>query len=98
MLFMLTTRNKDSWYALAPEKQGEILGAFQQYLERWSKEGKVKALYMLGNMKGAVMIYDLGSSEEMARAAFEASPFPFVDAELTPLVEWDVVVKALAKK
>jgi muconolactone delta-isomerase len=52
---------------------------------------------MFGNMKGAMALYDLNSPEDLMRLA-ESPMFPFVDAEITPLVDMDVVRKAQAKK
>ena len=48
-------------------------------------------------MKGGMVIYDLKSSEDLVRIA-ESPMFPFVDAEITPLVDMDVVRKAQPKK
>ncbi len=97
MKFMLTNRFKDSFYALPPEKRKEIMDAAAQHREKLIKEGTIKESYFLGNMKGAVVIYDLNSSEDVVRIA-ETPVFPFVDAEITPLVDMDVVRKVQAKK
>jgi len=42
-------------------------------------------------------IYDLKSSEDLVHIA-EPLMFPYVDAEITPLVDMDVVRKVQAKK
>ena len=97
MKFMLITRFKDSFSALPPEKVKEIGDAQAQYSEKLTKEGKRKEAYFLGNMKGAMVIFDLNSSEDLACLA-EAPIFPFIDAEITPLVEMDVVRKLQAKE
>jgi len=98
MKFMGIFRFKDSFYALPPERQGEIMDSLGPYIEKWTKEGKLKEAYSLGNMKGVMGILDLKSSEDLVRLAYESPLFPFVDAELTPLVEIDVVKKVQAKK
>jgi muconolactone delta-isomerase len=98
MKFMIIARYKDSFYALPPKKQGELMDATGPYMEKWTKEGKLKEAYSLGNMKGVMGILDLKSSEDLVRLAYESPLFPFVDAELTPLVEIDVVKKVQAKK
>ena len=67
------------------------------YIEKWTKEGKLKETYFFGNMKGAMAIYDFNSPEDLVRAA-ESPTFPYLDVELTPLVEMDVVRKIQAKK
>ena len=98
MKFMVIVRTKDSFYALPPAKQKELRDASAQHTEKLTKEGKLKEMYSLGNMKGAVMIYDLNSSEDLVRIPYESPLFPFVDAEITPLVDMDVVRKVQAKK
>ena len=97
MKFMTIARFKDSIYALPPEKVKELMDAQAQFHEKLAKEGKLKERYMLGNMKGMLMVYDLNSPEDLARFA-ESPGFPFADAEITPLVEMDVVRKVQAKK
>ena len=97
MKFMLITRYKDSFYVLPPEKLKELTDAAAQHREKLTKEGTMKEVYYLGNMKGGMVIYDLKSPEDLVRIA-ESPMFPFVDAEITPLVDMDVVRKAQAKK
>jgi muconolactone delta-isomerase len=98
MKFMAVVRFKDSFYALSPEKQNEIWDATGPYMEKWTKEGKLKEVYMLGNIKGAMAIFDLNSPEDLVRIAYEHPAFAFLDAEITPLVDMDVVRKVQAKK
>jgi len=43
-------------------------------------------------------IFDLNSPEDLVRIAYEHPAFAFLDAEITPLVDMDVVRKAQAKK
>src|SRR5208282_1331470 len=97
MKFMFVARFKDSFYALSPAKQKQIKDASTQYIEKWAKEGKLKEIYYLGNMKGVMAIFDLNSAEVMARLV-ENPVFSFMDAEFTPLVDIDVVRKLQAKK
>jgi muconolactone delta-isomerase len=97
MKFMVISRFKDSFSALPPDKQKKIVDTQGQFREKLIKEGKLKEIYLLGNMKGAMVIYDLNSSEDLAHLA-ESPIFPFMDWEITPLVEMDVVRKVQAKK
>ena len=96
MKFMAIFQVKDSFYALSPEKQKEMMDVAGQQTEKATKEGKLKEMYYLGNMKGVMAVFDL-NSEDLVRLA-ESPMFPFVDAEITPLVDMDVVRKAQAKK
>ncbi len=97
MKFMLIARFKDSFYALPPVKLKELKDASAKHRENLTKEGTLKEIYYLGNMKGVMAIYDLKSSEDIARLA-ESPAFPFMDGEITPLVEIDVVRKTQSKK
>ena len=98
MKFMIIARFKDSFYALPQKKQGELMDATGPYMEKWTKEGKLKEAYYLGNMKGVMGLLDLKTPEDLVRLAHESPLFPFVDAELAPLVDMDVVRKVQAKK
>jgi muconolactone delta-isomerase len=98
MKFMIIARFKDSFYALPPAKLNGITGAAVQLTEKLTKEGKLKQFYMLGNMKGVMAIYDFNSPDDLVRPAYENPMFPFMDVEITPLVEMDVAQKLLAKK
>ena len=98
MKFMLISRLKESFYALPPKKQTEIMDAVRQHSEKLTKEGKLKDSYVFGNMKGAMVILDLHSPEDLVRFAYESPTFPFVDTEITPLVDMGVVRKVQAKK
>jgi len=97
MKFMVVSRFKDAFFGLPPEKQKKIMDTQGQFREKLIKEGKLKEIYLLGNMKGAMVIYDLNSSEDLAHLA-ESPIFPFMDWEITPLVDMDVVRKAQKKR
>ena len=97
MKFMIISQIKDSFYALPPEKQNEIMEVSSQYFDKLTKEGTLKGMYYLGNMKGVVAILDLNSPEDLMRIT-DFPAFPFVTGEITPLVEMDVVRKVQAKK
>jgi len=97
MKFMVIARTKDSFYSLSFEKQQEIVEKQEQHMETLKKQGKLKESYFLGNMKAVMAIFDLDSAEDLALLS-TAPVSPFVDAEITPLVEMDVVRKVQAKK
>lgn len=97
MKFMVISGFKDSFYALPPAKLKELMDASAQLIEKWTKEGTLKEIYYLGNMKGVMAIYDLNSSEDIARLA-QSPAFPFMDGEITPLVEIDAARKVQTKK
>ncbi|MGD0661696.1 MAG: hypothetical protein ABSD38_26845 [Syntrophorhabdales bacterium] len=97
MKFMIVSQFKDSLNALPPEKQKEIWDTSAQFFDKLTKEGTLKEMYYLGNMKGAMAILDLNSAEDLVRIT-DFLAFPFVTGEVTPLVEIDVVRKVQGKK
>jgi len=97
MKFMAIFRLKDSYYALSSAKLKEITDTAGKQSEKLMKEGKLKEMYYLGNMKGAMAIFDL-NSEDLVRLPYESPLTPFMDVEITPLVDMDVVRKVQAKK
>jgi len=105
MKFLVTSRNKDSYYALAPEKRAQLLMEAYAFLEKYRKAGKLKEVFYTSDMKGMVSIWEIGSSEESARLVIETPTFAFQDIEAQPLIEFDVAkevvtdyVKKMAKK
>jgi muconolactone delta-isomerase len=97
MKFMAIFQVKDSFYALSPEKQKEMMDVAGQQTEKATKEGKLKEMYYLGNMKGVMAVFDL-NSEDLVRLPYESPMFPFMDVEITPLVDMEVVRRVQAKK
>jgi len=98
MKFMVVAHIKDSFYALSADKMKKMTDASAQYMEKLTKEGSLKAAYYIGNMKGVVAIFDLNSPEDLVRIPYEHPLFAFLDAEITPLVDMDVVRKAQKKR
>jgi hypothetical protein len=97
MLFMLTATFKDSWYALPEEKHAEIMTAQMQHTDKLINEGKLRASYVHGNMRGVTNIFEFSSPEDVMRQA-QSPTYPFMDAEITPVVAWDVAKKLLPEK
>ena len=95
MKYLAIARNKDSFYALPPEKRKEIRTASIAFVDEQLKAGKCEDAYYLGGMKGSVTIWELESSEESARICLESPLLPFQDLELIPIIEYDVGKKAV---
>ena len=105
MKFLVTTRNKDSYYALAPEKRLQLMAEAYAYMDKHLKAGKCREMFQTSDLKGSVSIWDIASSEEVARFLVENPLFAFLDIQSQPLIESDVAkkvvtdyVKKLAKK
>jgi hypothetical protein len=105
MKFLVTARNKDSYYALAPEKRLQMMVGSYAYIEKHRKSGKCKEVLHTADLKGSVSIWEVASSEEAARLMIDNPMLAFQDIESQPVIESDVVkkvltayVKKLAKK
>ena len=97
MKYLAICRNKDLFYALPPETRAEIRTASIAFVDECLKSGKCEDAYYLGDMKGSVTIWELGSSEEAARVSLESPMAPFQDIELIPIIEYDVGKKAVVE-
>lgn len=94
MKFLNTFKYRDSYFALPPEKQAALSAANAAFVEKYVKSGKCTEIYVFGNMKGAISIWEVASAEEGARLSIESPLFAFSDTEVIPLVEWDAANKA----
>ena len=91
----MITHIKDAYYMLTPEKRAEIRSAEISFRDKYVKSGKLLENYYLSDMKGAVAIWDLASSEDAVRIAIESPGNPFANNEIMPLIELDVAQKVM---
>lgn len=56
------------------------------YCERLEKQGKVKVFAPYADFSGGIAILDVASNEEAQQVLAQGPIFPFVSAELVPLV------------
>ena len=73
----------------------EVMGATSAFVDKYRKEGKLKEIYNLVGLKGAVSIWEIGSAEDGDRLFLEYPLFPFVDVEMHVLKDYDAYAKAL---
>jgi hypothetical protein len=97
MKFIVTTRTRDSYYSLPREKKRELLAKNAEWIDRHRKAGKLE-LYLTTDLRGAVNIWDVESSEEAARLTLEYPLAPFTDFDPQPVVEWEVALKVLMER
>jgi muconolactone delta-isomerase len=100
MKFLVSLYLQDSYYSLPQEKRVEFQAGMLAFTDRYLKSGKLKEVYFTTDMRGGYAIWDIASSDELARATIEYPLSPFTDFETVPLVEYDVVakmMKAMAK-
>jgi hypothetical protein len=97
MKFMVIGLYNDLFYPLLPETLKEITDATGPCGEELTKEDTLEESNDLGNVKGMVGTYDLDPPEDLVRIA-ENPLFPFLEGEITPLVDMGVVRKVQAKK
>ena len=98
MKFMVIGLYNDLFYPLLPEALKELTDATGPSGEELTKEDTLGESCNFGNMDGMAAVCDLDSAEDLVRVAYEAPVFSLVDAEITPLVDVDVVKKGQAKK
>jgi len=76
------------------EKRMEIWEGMVAFIDKYRKAGKCKAIYMDGDMKGAVMVWEVESDEENTKFILENPIAPFSDIDCRPVIDWDIGVKA----
>jgi len=97
MKFIVTTQTRDSYYSLPRDKKRELFARNAEWIDRQRKSGKLE-LYLTPDLRGAVNIWDVESSEEAARLNLEYPLGPFTDFDTQPVVEWDVALKVLMER
>lgn len=98
MKFLNIFHYRDSWFALAPDKFAEIQAANSAWTQQQIKAGKITETYLFGNAQGAMCIWNVSSSEDMARTLIEWPTRNYVELEVTPLIESDVATKVMQER
>jgi muconolactone delta-isomerase len=93
MKFLRILRNTEVYYSLPAEKRAELSTSAYTFAEKHLKSGKLKEFYFMSDMKGGFAIWDVSSTEELARFTMEYPMAPYTDFETYPLVEYDAVAK-----
>jgi hypothetical protein len=97
MKYLVTTRNKDSYYALALKTRMELMQGAVAYIEKNRKAGKCKEVYFQNDLKGSVSIWDIDPGEESVGRLLDNPMYFYIDFEMRPLIEWDTALKAVTK-
>ncbi len=94
MKYLVNSRRKDAFLMLPPEKRAEVWEGMVAFIEKYRNAGKCKEIYMHGDMKGAVCIWEVESDEESTKFILENPLSPFSDLDASPVLDWDTGVKA----
>ena len=94
MKYLVLTRRKDAFLMLPPKKQVETWEGMVAFIEKYQKAGKCKEIYLDGDMKGSVSIWESDSEEEGTKFILENPFSPFSDIDSHPVIDWDIGVKA----
>jgi len=94
MKYVVLSRRKDAFLMLPPEKRVQIWEGMVAFIEKYRKAGKCKGMYMDGDMKGGVSIWEVESDEESTKFIIENPLAPFSDIDIRPVIDWDIGVKA----
>ncbi len=95
MRFLITTRNKDSYYQLPRDQRLALMQEAIDYVEKHRQAGTCKHMYFAPDMKGSVSIWEIESDRQRAQLLLEYPTWTYVDMELQPLLEWDPVVNTV---
>ena len=94
MKLLVNSRRKDTFLMLPLEKRVKVWEGMVAFIEKYRNAGKCKEIYMHGDMKGGVSIWEVESDEESTKFILENPLSPFSDIEATPVLDWDTGVKA----
>ena len=94
MKYLALTRRKDTFLMLPREKQVETWEGMVAFIEKYQKAGKCKEIYLDGDMKGSVSVWETDSEEESVKFIVENPFSPFSDIDIRPIIGWDIGVKA----
>ncbi len=78
---------KDSYFALPPEKQAELMAGAIAFADKYLKNGKTKASFAFSDGKGSASIWEVVSSEEMMQLYMEYPLTPYIEAQMIPVVD-----------
>jgi hypothetical protein len=78
---------KDSYFALPPEKQAELMAGAVAFADKYLKNGKTKASFAFSDGKGSASIWEVVSSEEMMQLYMEYPLTPYIEAQMIPVVD-----------
>ena len=94
MKYLVLSRRKDALLMLPREKQVEIWEGMVAFVDKYRKAGKCKEIYMDGDMKGGMSIWETDSDEEITKFILDNPQAPFTDMDIRPVIGWDIGVKA----
>ena len=95
MTLLVTTRDKDAFFMLPRQRRMEITEGTFAFIEKQRNAGKCKEIYEYSDLRGIVSVWEVESDEGVARLILENPMTPFVDMGITPVIDYDVAVKAV---
>ena len=95
MLIADIYRYKDSAYAISPERAKELTPASTAFVQKYAKSGHWKVNFGFANGRGGIAIWEFASGEEMSRILRESPVWAYLDSEIIPLSETDMIADAL---
>ena len=89
MKTLIVSRTKDLYYTFPIERQIELTEGASAFIDRYRKMGKCRDAYLFPDLKGSISIWETESAEEGAQLFLENPMTPFMDDEVTVILEWD---------
>ena len=95
MLFLLTMRHKDSYFALEHKDRTLIFTKRVMFMEKNINNKKCRTAYFDGDLKGTFSIWELGSNEDAAMLMLDMPGREYEDMDHDPILDYDHGVKKL---
>ena len=95
MKYLGIQRIKDSYFALPPEKQAQIMAGSLAFADDFRKSGKNPIGWVFADMKGNAGIWIIDSPEDYMRISLEYPLQPYIDVELIPIVDYEDAAKIM---
>ena len=98
MKFFCKVRYNDSFYVLPPQQQGQLLMTLAAFTDKYVKAGKISDVYIVGDGKEAMFMWNVASNEEWLRVIYENPMRPWANFEIAPVLEWEVAQKLMKER
>ncbi len=95
MKFLITVKNKDAFFALPDQRRAELIMESWAMIEKYQKAGKLKEVLYTSDLKGAVMTWDITTSEEAVQITLENPLWALEDIKIEPMVDANDAKKAV---
>ncbi len=97
MIFLATTRNKDSYYALPQDQRLALMQETIAFVEKHRQAGACKHIYFAPDVKGSTSIWEIETYQQRIGLLLENPLWTHQHIEIQPLLVWESAVKGMRK-